>query len=317
MGAKIEVIGKGNITTRVIADSIATTSGTRMLTLEIEYMRFFHSEFMTHRMLSKNAASSRAIPVKSVHENIRHNTARPIHYGRNKSGMSADVEVDHLTKESLIQLWDASRDSALAFATVMSQMGAHKQIANRLTEPYQFMKTVVSGTEWANIKWLRHHEDAQPEFFELMDTIICAVDQSSPQELYPGEWHVPYVSTHRNPNGALEYIDATGNHLTPHQAIQVSASCCAQTSYRKNDDSLEKAEEVFNKLIRSQPVHASPVEHQATPMKDSYVLGGAQYYPETWEQGVTHMDRNRKLWSGNLRGWIQHRKLIEGESVWD
>jgi hypothetical protein len=32
--------------------------------------------------------------------------------------------------------------------------------------------------------------------------------------------------------------------------------------------------------------------------------------------GITHQDREGQLWSGNLRGWIQHRKLIPNEAQW-
>ena len=308
--------GKGGISATVLAHSIAAASGIRFLSFEIEYPRFILAELNTHRMLSKNSSSSRAIPIKAMHDAIRSNTARPIHFGKNQPGMQAAEELDQASKESVIRVWDAARDSAIALSAVLSDIGAHKQIANRVTEPYQMMKTVLSGTEFANLKWLRHHSDAQPEFYELLDVMIDAENNSSPVELYPGEWHLPYVEAERNQFGALEYFSATREPISLFDAKKISASCCAQTSYRKNDDSLEKAQMVFARLIESQPCHSSPVEHQATPMKEHVVLGGADLYPERWEEGVTHMDRQRQLWSGNLKGWIQHRKLIPGEAVW-
>lgn len=313
---RIKYTGKGGISATVLAHSIAAASGIRFLSFEIEYPRFILAELNTHRMLSKNSSSSRAIPIKAMHDAIRQQTARPVHIGKNQPGMQAKEELNDLGKESVIQVWDAARDSAIAHSVVLSNIGVHKQIANRITEPYQMMKTVLSGTEFANLKWLRHHTDAQPEFFELLDVMIIAENNSIPVELYPGEWHLPYIESSRNSFGVLEYTSSNKEILSLFEAKKVSASCCAQTSYRKNDDSLEKAQMVFAKLIESQPCHSSPVEHQATPMKEHVILGGADMYPERWEEGVTHMDRQRHLWSGNLKGWIQHRKLIPGEAVW-
>ena len=86
-----------------------------------------------------------------------------------------------------------------------------------------------------------------------------------------------------------------------------------KVSYRKNDDSFDKAKKIYDQLILSEPVHASPIEHQATPMD---VDSMCRFEPDTWQPGVTHVSANSDLWSGNLRGWIQYRKLIRNEAVW-
>jgi hypothetical protein len=312
----LRIDGKNNISCTVIADSV--TAGSRMVTLELEYPRFIHSELMTHRMLSKNAASSRAIPIKKMHETITDKTATPVHWGKNQPGMSAKEEVDDLVKQGSIELWNSARDSMLHHSKVMSDTGLHKQIANRITEPFQMMKTVISGTEWANLIWLRHHADAQPEFFELTDCIVKALDKSQSILLTAGEWHVPYVTVKRDDFGILRYLDSNEQEMSKEDAIKVSSSCCAQVSYRRNDDSLEKARDIFARLIDSEPIHASPIEHQATPMK---FKNAKQYLtdmnPNLWEEGITHMDRDKNYWSGNLRGFIQHRKLIKSEAKWE
>lgn len=312
----LRIEGKNYISCTVIADSVCV--GSRMATMELEYPRFIHSELMTHRMLSKNAASSRAIPIKKMHETIMEKTASPVHWGKNQPGMSAKEEVDDLVREGAAGVWNAARNSMLSHSTVLSDMGLHKQIANRITEPFQMMKTVISGTEWANLIWLRHHADAQPEFFELADCIVEALKKSNSILLLPGEWHVPYVNTERDVEGVLRYYDSDGQELSTEDAIKVSASCCAQVSYRKNDDSLEKAKDIFARLIESEPIHASPIEHQATPMKykDAW-LYSQDMNPAIWEEGITHMDRDKNYWSGNLRGFIQHRKLIKCEARWE
>jgi hypothetical protein len=142
--------------------------------------------------------------------------------------------------------------------------------------------------------------------------MFTAYNKSTPQQLQPGEWHLPYVRTDRSLiDGSLCYYDNNGDDLTAEEARVISASCCAQVSYRKNDDSYEKALKIYQQLIESQPCHASPVEHQATPMDGELDASHWDKIP-----GVTHQDRQGQLWSGNLRGWIQFRKLIPGEAVW-
>ena len=302
------------ISAKVIADSI-NHNGDRMTTMEIEYPRFILAELNTHRMLSKNSASSRAIPVKAMHEQIKASPAEPVYWGKNQAGMQAKEELTGTDITDAKFIWQRAMQDALHWAWALSdRIGLHKQIANRITEPWMTMKTVISGTEWANFFWLRDHPDAQPEIAELAFKMRLAMDSSIPQLLNPGEWHVPYVTSYRDSHSeVLYYVDANEKYITAEQACIISASCCAQVSYRKNDDSYEKAEKIFKQLIESQPCHASPVEHQATPM---YLPTYANYEPETWEPGVTHVSANGDLWSGNLRGWIQHRKLIANEAAW-
>lgn len=300
---------KDLITARILADSLAP-DGTRMTTFEIEYPRFILAELNTHRMLSKNSASSRAIPVKAMHEHMRKSPAQPVHWGKNQPGMQAKEELTGNDLGDVQFMWSRAMQDAMHWASQMSERaGLHKQVANRVTEPWMIMKTVISGTEWANFWWLRAHADAQPEIHELATKMFDAYNKSTPQLLYPTEWHLPYVKSHRLSSGELIYLDNSDTPITTEQARVISASCCAQVSYRKSDDSYEKAEKIYRQLIESQPCHASPVEHQATPM---------QLDIERWERvdGITHQDHNGELWSGNLRGWIQFRKLIPNEAVW-
>lgn len=300
---------KDHITARIIADSVSP-EGIRMTTMEIEYPRFILAELNTHRMLSKNSASSRAIPVKAMHEQIKAAPAGPVYWGKNQPGMQAKLELTGNDLADAGFIWKRAMEDALHWAWALAdRVGLHKQIANRITEPWMTMKTVISGTEWANFFWLRDHPDAQPEIAELAQKMREAYNSSTPQLLHPGEWHVPYVSTYRDTHtGVLHYLDNSDHYITADEARVISASCCAQVSYRKNDDTLEKAKKIYQQLIESEPAHASPVEHQATPMKriDQGFI----------EMGITHITRNNVCWSGNLRGWIQHRKLIDNEAKW-
>lgn len=305
---------KDLITAKIIADSMSP-DGIRMTTMEIEYPRFILAELNTHRMLSKNSASSRAIPVTAMHEHIKANTAAPVFWGKNQAGMKAKEELQGSDKSMAQYVWAKARDSAIEFSRDLNDLGSHKQITNRITEPWMIMKTVISGTEWKNFFYLRDHPDAQPEIAVLASKMREAYNASTPNELQPGEWHLPYVATARYvPTGELQYFDENFDRISLEDARIVSASCCAQVSYRKNDDSLEKARKIYSQLIESVPAHASPVEHQATPMNSLTV---SSYEPENWAvQGVSHMDGNYNFWSGNLRGWVQFRKLIPNEAQW-
>lgn len=298
------------IKAKVIAHS--TSNETQLVTFELEYPRFIHSEFMTHRMLSKNSASSRAIPIATMHDHILRNPQRPVHWGKNQPGMSAKEEVGASTRDAAILVWDAAMTQAISHARVLSDMGLHKQVANRLTEPFMQMKVVCSGTEWANFFHLRNHEDADPTIHALAKTMWEALDQSLPLYLNPGEWHLPYIDVKPEENQSVRYY-VNEQEIDLETAKMISASCCAQVSYRKEDTSVDKAKMIFDKLINSKPVHASPVEHQATPMDADIIC---PFIPETWQEGITHVSANGDMWSGNFRSWIQHRQLIKDHVVW-
>lgn len=293
------------ISAKIICDSISP-SGVRMTTMEIEYPRFILAELNTHRMLSKNSASSRAIPVTAMHKTL---VAEPVSWGKNQPGMQASEELNNADRGMALYVWNQARDMAVKYSTVLaSELGVHKQLANRVTEPWMMMKTVISGTEWSNFFYLRNHRDAQPEIRELAKRMHEAMVASVPTRLLPGEWHLPYVQTCRDKLNDIFYRDSDGSELTLEDARIVSASCCAQVSYRKNDDGLEKARKIYKQLIESTPAHASPVEHQATPMKPTK-------FPFD-HIGVTHVDGKGHRWSGNLQEWVQFRKLIPHEAVW-
>lgn len=304
-GNMIKIQGKNGISATVIQTSIST-QGVMLHTLELEYPRFILAELNTHRMLSKNSASSRAIPLLKMHESLN---ALPVSWGKNQRGMSASEELVGEELARCTDLWLSARDAAIHYATNMSAAGLHKQVVNRVTEPWMMMKTVISGTEWANFLWLRNHPDAQPEIHELAKCVEHALSASGPSHILPGEWHVPYIDRIRDDDDVLRYF-SSGQEVTLETAKKVSASCCAQVSYRVLDDSVEKAEMIFDKLINSEPMHASPVEHQATPIHFTEYANPHS----VWSEGITHQDKNGTLWSGNFRDWIQYRKTLPNES---
>lgn len=292
------------ISAKIIADSYNENHETRITTFELVYPRFIHGELMTHRVFSRNAASSRAIPIDKVIELVETTPAMPVHWGANQAGMQAKAEVSDIERAK--KVWLSARDSAVVYAKALRDAGLHKQIVNRVLEPFQLMKTIVTATDFNNWFWLRDHEDAQPEIAQLAAVMCVEYTAHIPETLSCGEWHVPYVKTYRDPRTKhLHYLDENDKYISEEEARMISASCCAQVSYRKNDGSLEKASMVFDRLINSVPVHASPVEHIATPTE--YKMFGDEYFDV---EGVTHVDANEMPYSGNIRGWIQFRQLI-------
>lgn len=322
-----KVTGKGGISATIIAHSKSAVDGKEIITYELEYHRYIHSELMTHRTFSRNAASSRAIPVSKMIDLVRTSPATPIHWGKNQAGMQAseecnnDVSMDwdyyndepvHGTPEDA---WAEASSHAMYKAECFNEAGYHKQITNRLLEPFQTIKVVVTATEFDNFFWLRFHKAAQPEIQELARCMLVAKKRSVAEVLNVGEWHTPYVDHWRDEDG-LKYIledeGGQGFFCNIQDALKVSASCCAQVSYRKTDDSLEKADKVWWMLTTDERVHSSPTEHQATPIDRKSVSNFTFFkdIKEDAQQGVTHFDVNGGLWSNNFCGWIQHRALI-------
>lgn len=305
------------ISAKIISHSKSSVNGKEIITFELQYPRFIHSELMTHRMFSRNAASSRAIPIGKMIEQVRNDPVMPIHFGKNQPGMQAKEELEGFELGRTKARWRQAAINAADMAEDMGFYNAHKQVVNRILEPFQWMKTVLTATEFENFFWLRNHEDAQPEIKRLAEVMFEAKENSEPVVLNPGDWHTPYYADGYWKDDSHSEKYATHTWLVKEEdredfdgvklkdALAISSSCCAQVSYRALDDSLEKAQMIYKKLVESEPVHASPFEHSATPMKEPQ-----QTDKYLWEDGTTHMDKDGNMWSGNFCGWIQQRQII-------
>lgn len=339
----IQVNGKNGIYAKVLKDSISP-QGVRMMSFEVSYPRLILAELNTHCMVCKASASSRAIPFNKMKETL---TGAPVRFGQANPGMQ-DKGEDYTQPVAIrdgaqldvvfpVDAWDFGRQQALELSESFYKAGYHKQVYNRLTEPFQMMKTVLTATEWANFWWLRNHEAADPTLAELARCMFEAAKASTPQELQPGEWHLPYVETVRRHDGEFwYYIDVTKqlddgtvyddvDILTLEDAKQVSAARCAAVSFRNVDYDVEKSKSVYERLLGADRKHASAFQHQGTPMKspedvmhpEDGWLGTSNNASDSdfWEEGISHADRQGQLWSAQLRGWVMLRKLIEGENV--
>lgn len=257
-----------------------------LITLQLRYPRFIHAEFMTHRVFSRNASSSRAVPVSKMLERIKAEPATPVHWGKNQPGMQAWQELDEATAAEAKQVWLAAAEAAVNYAKLMSDMGVHKQIVNRITEPFQHIDVIVTATEWDNFFALRDHPDAQPEIRALAQAMKSAISDAtcvtrSTNFHYTDAWHLPYITQEER-----EIF-----HDVPLLLAKMSAARCARVSYMTHDGqkpSVEQDLQLFNKLAGSEPMHASPLEHQAYSPSDS-----CYYIPS------------------NLRNWVQFRKAYE------
>lgn len=313
-----EVEGKGGINAKLVAYSVSP-GGKNIATFELTYHRYIHGEFMTHRLFSRNAMSSRAVPIKKMIEIVKSKPATPIHWGKNQPGMKAETVLNKFRKKAAQKVWELGASLACKVAEAMDRIGAHKQISNRLVEPFQMMKTVMTATELDNFFWLRLDADAQPEIYELARCMKECLDKSEPEILYPGQWHTPYVNHYQMKDHTLGYgLEEKGGEpkiISLEEALAISSSCCAQVSYRNLDNTYDKAMAIYGRLLSGAKVHASPFEHQATPIEDLDRTLDSYTPCDFWPKGVTHMDRKGNFWSGNLMGWVQHRQLIPGNVV--
>ncbi len=273
------------IEARVIADSV-NDYGNRLTTFVCTYPRFVLAEVNTHRQLSRNSASSRAIPVQRMIEAVLEHPVIPLHWGKNQKGMQAEQELTPEEQERARGLWLEARDQAVAQVEKLLQLGLHKQVANRLLEAWLWTQSVISATEWENFYGLRTDAAAQPEFQALALAMFKAQQRSRPRHLETGEWHIPMVSPEEVRQLSLgEAVHARYNDV----ALRVSAGRCAGVSYTlKREKNTEEAMAVTATLIQNG--HMSPLEHQA----------------QAWPGIDTAC-------SGNFRGWYQFRKTIPHE----
>ena len=309
------------ISAKVVCDSISE-AGVRLTTFEIEVPRIVWSEFMTHRMFSRNASSSRAIPFSKMAEQL---DGIPVRFGKNVAGMADGGEHDTLINDLYTpeEWWHLAKLSATNFSRGYADAGYHKQISGRLTEAFQCIKAVVSATEFDNFFFLRNDSAADPTIAELARCMQEAREESEPQLLKAGWYHLPYVSFMKDFDGRPMFYLAKDDGvldqwLTLEEAIKVSCARCAAVSYRNEGYGLEKSLQLYERLVGAEKKHASALEHCCTPMQETiyytdYGVNDPQF-PQTWQEGVSHADRKGNLWSGNFSGYIQHRKTIAGEN---
>jgi thymidylate synthase ThyX len=296
---------------KVLADSVSPADH-RLTTIEATFPRFVLAEFNTHRVFSRNSASSRAIPVAKQLRRVLDDPYVPIEFGSNQPGMQAGPALTGASRDAAEAEWLKARDDAVShvlglvtspenvagFANLHDCLEAaqsslkeppagwlnvHKQVANRLLEPFMWHTVIVSSTTWDNFFNLRCHPDAQPEIRLIATKMRDAVERSVPTRLKSDEWHLPLI-------GEAEREEAS----SAEELAKISIGRCARVSYLTHAGTRDLSADVvlYDRLLESG--HMSPMEHVARPM--------------------TTAELERDEWSGNFQGWISHRKLIPGES---
>lgn len=300
---------------KIICDSISPQD-IRLTTFQLRYWRPIHSELMTHRVFSRNAGSSRARPSAAIIEQVRNDYWGPLSWGQNQPGMQASQEVDDATQLLAENQWGLAAQKAADRAEHLLKLGLHKQVVNRLLEPFTYIDVLVTSTQYANWFALRNHKDADPTIQDLARRMFQAFDASNPVTLKPGEWHLPYIELqdHEDVRDYLKKGRITRDEPSEKEIVdllkKISTARCARISYKPFDGStgsIEKDLEMHDRLVVSQPVHASPAEHQATP--DTFKC------PEIYSQEETVDEWAAPQLHGNLTGWIQYRKTLPNEFV--
>jgi len=266
---------------KILKDSVAPC-GSRLTTFELSFPKFILAQFNTHRLLSRNAASSRAIPIKKVIRLVEEDPVFPIKWGKNQKGMQAHEELSEDETKAAKAAWENMLSDIVHHAKLLERLGLHKQIVNRPLELFQFVKVIVSATEYDNFFYLRNNEHAQPEIAWVAREMEKAYNASEPLYLRTGEWHLPLV-TLAGVDDPLFVPAGIGSSLK-----KISTARCARVSYLTHDGKrdYDKDIELHDRLVRSG--HWSPFEHVA--------------------QALSTSER-----SGNFIGWKQYRKEFANE----
>lgn len=264
---------------KIILDSVSP-DGARLTTLTAKYPRFIHAEMLTHRVFSRNTSSSRAIPMAKLRQQVIDDPVIPIHWGRNQPGMQASAELSPTEQREARQLWDVSKAWAVLAHSDMEKLGLHKQVANRVLEPFLWTTCLISSTTWGNFLTLRRDKDAQPEMQMIANLIGDALEASKPVER---TLHLPYW-TDEDEEYAQQNIEGWAWKRV---RKGISAARCARVSYLNHEGvrDIDRDLELAGKLVSSR--HWSALEHPATAQPGQH---------------------------GNFTGWKSYRKEFPGES---
>lgn len=289
----------------IVADSISP-DGVRLVSILTSYPRFIHAEVLRHRVFSSSVASSRAIPTENLIKQVREDPFVPETFNERVKGMGVGEALNERTHQAAHAVWENAANYAASYSDQLMGLGVDKSRVNRLLEPYLFVTHLITATEWSNFFALRDHPDAQPEFQKIARMMREAMDESEPQHLEYGWWHLPLVTSReltqlcdfRLDYGERQNCDSVNDEVDRWKYI--SAGRCARVSYDKQGESEDHERSIFRAQLLIDSGHMSPFEHVVRPMT---------YEESSWE---SQRDPD-EAFSGNFRGWIQMRKEIPNE----
>lgn len=266
---------------KILADSLSP-AGVRLITVEATFPRFILAEVNTHRMLSRNSASSRAIPPEQLLERVSKEPFIPETFNKRVKGMGVGNPLEGDERFAAREAWLEARVNAVRSAERLLELDVDKSRINRLLEPFMWHTAIITATEWDNFFTLRDHPAAQPEFQKIAQLMREAMIASTPQVLGEDDWHLPLVDPEEK---KLWSVPAQRDKL---YWARVSAGRCARVSFDKQHN-YETPEESYSRQrdTLEKNGHLSPAEHPARPSEPRFI--------------------------GNLMGWVQLRKLIPYE----
>ena len=294
-------------------------NGIPLLTYLCTYPRIIHAEMMTHKMLNKNASSNRAIPGMKQLENTQANTFTPSVFQKLHKGMQGSEAFEGEELEKVQDWWRRSAINAVISAGEGIELGVTKQLTNRWLETPGYITVVITGTEWANFFGLRCHQDAEIHIqelaYQMKDLYLHAKIGGGLTQLEEGQWHLPFVTAEEKSTLDIEVQK------------KLSVARCAWTSYKTPEGkipSLERALKIYDQLYTSQPMHASPFEHQGQALP-KFFYNEMEYHESHSELSIGEIPKgvelrvksnlDMELWSSNFRGWIQFRKTLDHECI--
>ena len=343
---------KRKISVEIVADSI-DGRGNRIISAIFQFPRYILAELNTHRILSKNSASSRAIPFKKMLKSVMEDPFIPIAWQKDHSGMQGtEYFTDEIFKpiklsdyrdnikmtEILENEWLTARNYAATAAETLNNFGLTKQLCNRLLEPFLWHRVLITGTEWDNFFALRAHPDAEIHIAKLADEALKAFNASTPKLLKPGEWHIPFgenIDNLKLANALMDlglapgwsdtyesevYYDSHPYSFYQNYMVEginkIAIARCARVSYDNFDGTQDykKDIELFNRLFARNPIHASPAEHVARCMDD------VEY--RHWVKTTSILEEENETtsypelgWCRNFKGFIQYRTLLANDTI--
>lgn len=316
------MINKNAFDAKVLADSVNKNTGERLVTMVVTFPRIVLAEFNTHRVLSRNSASSRAIPAHKMIQRVKDTPFIPLKFQAYHSGMQGNAYLEGEEEIKARKLWLAARTKAVNSAEAMLEAGITKQLINRILEPYLYHTVIVTATDWGNLFKLRapHYEIepgmraySEPELERMLieldeekstiaypnisqaeihiqkaaELMYEAYVASEPTPINYGDWHLPFTDT----LSIEELAEFLGGRYNERNVLdlkrKISVARCARVSYNTfdGDYSFDKDLSLYNRLASSG--HWSPFEHVA--------IASAGNNP------------------GNFRGFKQLRHIIDGE----
>lgn len=318
---------------KLLAHSI-TDHGFQLYTWEVRFPRIVLAELNTHRMLSRNSASSRAIPVEKMIRMVMVNPYVPSSWGKNQKGMQAGEDLNEEMSAWARMEWLQARDSAVRRAQELLKLGVHKQLANRLLEPFMWHTAIVSATEVSNLYNLRDNPEAHPDLQQCAHLMKLCAEQSTLTPLKHGEWHLPLIG--EDEMVPMRPDTPPGNEVQEawEDLRKISVGRCARVSYLTHDGKRDLNEDIalHDRLLASG--HMSPFEHVARPMteeemrvahrlhfvlrdKATGALFNRDYLPSDRPVRIPDtfdiVDCRDTYFCGNFQGWMQYRKTLPWE----